>query len=69
MIGLELMFLSNILCLITLSIFFNDIKGQAYALLILAIVASESVLGLSLLFISFKNKKKLYFKNFCFLKG
>jgi NADH-quinone oxidoreductase subunit K len=63
MLGLELMFFGNIYIFIVFSSELCDVNGQLYSLVLLILIASESVIGLSLIYLSFKTNRGLYVEN------
>ena len=63
---MELVLLSLSLNFIYFGAYYNDPKGQIFALLLLGIAASEAVIGLTLLIIASKAKENIstiMFKN------
>ena len=64
MICLELIFISSFLNWIFFSIFLDNIDTQIFALLTLMLVAADSVLGLSLVFLIFYKKKTTLLTDF-----
>lgn len=54
LISLELILLAININFIVFSIFFDDILGQMYALLILTVAAAESALGLAILIVYYR---------------
>jgi NADH-quinone oxidoreductase subunit K len=54
LISLELILLAININFIVFSIFFDDLLGQMYALLILTVAAAESALGLAILIVYYR---------------
>jgi len=54
LISLELILLAININFIVFSIFFDDLLGQTYALLILTVAAAESALGLAILIVYYR---------------
>jgi NADH-quinone oxidoreductase subunit K len=54
LISLEILLLSINIIFVVSAIFFDDISGQIYSLFVLAVAASESALGLSILVIYYR---------------
>jgi NADH-quinone oxidoreductase subunit K len=69
MISIELMLLGATLNLIFFSIFLNSMVGQMFALLVIAIAAADSAVGLGILVAAFYLKRNIFFESFSFLKG
>ena len=69
MLAIELMYLGINLSFIFFSIMLNNPKGQLFAMILLAIIAAESALGLGLLIVAFRLKGSIYLRNFKKLKG
>jgi NADH:ubiquinone oxidoreductase subunit K len=70
MLTIELMYFSTILIFLSWSINFVNIEGQVFSLLILGIVASDSVIGLSLIYLAYARKRSITSINsYAVLKG
>jgi NADH-quinone oxidoreductase subunit K len=69
MISIELMLLGACLNFIFFSIFLNLMVGQMFALVIIAIAAADSAVGLGILVAAFYLKRNISFESFSFLKG
>jgi len=54
LISLEIILLSININFVVCSVFFDDILGQIYALLVLTVAAAESALGLAILVIYYR---------------
>ncbi len=54
LISLELILLAININFIVFSVFFDDLVGQMYALLILTVAAAESALGLAILIVYYR---------------
>jgi NADH-quinone oxidoreductase subunit K len=68
-VSLEIMFFGISLNFIFFSIYFQSPAGQIYALVMIAISASEAALGLGLLVAAFKLDRSISFTNFSYLNG
>ena len=69
---MELMFFSIIILFILSSNFCVELirsQGQIFTLIIATTIGAETALGLGLLIICFRNKKKFNVINYNFLKG
>jgi len=66
---MELMLLSINLQLIILSLLFDDISGQIFALLILTIAAAEAAIGLALVVIFYRLRNTVSLKVINLMKG
>jgi len=62
LIAIELIFISSFLNFISFSLYYLNIDGFIYALLILIFAALESALGLSIIALSFSRNKRLDFE-------
>jgi len=69
LVCMEILLLSVSLNFIYFSVFFHDIKGQVFALLILGIAASEAAVGLSILLVASRLKDNIKTTSFNLLKG
>lgn len=69
LVCMEILLLSVSLNFIYFSVFFHDIKGQVFALLILGIAASEAAVGLSILLVASRLKNNIKTISFNLLKG
>jgi NADH:ubiquinone oxidoreductase subunit K len=70
MLTIELMYFSVILVFLSWSIVFVSIEGQVFSLLILGVVASDSVIGLSLIYLAYSRKRSITSINaYSVLKG
>ena len=61
LISIELLFISAFLNFISFSLYYLNIEGFIYALIILIFAAIESAIGLSLISIHFSRNKRLNF--------
>lgn len=69
MICVELIYISTIFFLLITSNYYNDIKGQIYALSLLIIAASESAIGLGLIIVLYRFGKSINFCDYQELRG
>jgi NADH-quinone oxidoreductase subunit K len=69
MISIELMLLGACLNFIFFSIFLDSMIGQMFALIVIAIAAADSAIGLGILVAAFYLKRNIIFESFSFLKG
>jgi NADH-quinone oxidoreductase subunit K len=69
MISIELMLLGACLNFIFFSVFLDSMIGQLFALIVIAIAAADSVVGLGILVAAFYVKRNISFESFSFLKG
>jgi NADH-quinone oxidoreductase subunit K len=69
LVNTELMMLGINFYLITISIIYGNYEGQIYALSFLAIVASETAIGLGLLILLYRSKGQITFVELSTLKG
>jgi len=69
LIALELLLLSASLNYIFFSIFLDDILGQVFALLILAVAGAESAIGLAIVVIFYRLKSDISLDIISSLKG
>jgi NADH-quinone oxidoreductase subunit K len=69
MISIELMLLGADLNIIFFSIFLESMVGQMFALIVIAIAAADSAVGLGILVAAFYLKRNISFESFSFLKG
>lgn len=69
LMALELMYLSAILNFIFGSIFLYEPTGQLYALIILALAAAESALGLAFLIVYYRQFKTILLDDLYLLRG
>ena len=69
LLALELMLLSASLNFIYFSVVLNDVHGQLYALIVLAVAAGESAIGLGILVITFRLKQNILFSDLNSLRG
>jgi len=66
---IELMLGGVNLTLVTFSRMFNDFAGQIFALVILAVAASEAAVGLAIMIVYHREKKTIMLKDVNLLKG
>ena len=59
LVSIELLFISSFLNFIIFSIYYYNIEGFIYSLLILILAAVESALGLSLIILFFHHNKRI----------
>jgi NADH-quinone oxidoreductase subunit K len=69
MISIELMLLGACLNFIFFSVFLDSMIGQMFALIVIAIAAADSAIGLGILIAAFYLKRNILFESFSFLKG
>jgi NADH-quinone oxidoreductase subunit K len=69
MLCIELMLFSASLNFIFFSMYLESISGQIFALIIIAIAAADSAVGLGLLIAAFYLKRNIAFEAFSSLKG
>jgi NADH-quinone oxidoreductase subunit K len=69
LVNTELMMLGINFYLITISLIYGNYEGQIYALSFLAIVASETAIGLGLLILLYRSKGQITFVELSTLKG
>jgi NADH-quinone oxidoreductase subunit K len=69
MLSIELMLLAACLNFIFFSVFIDSMIGQMFALIIIAIAAADSAVGLGILVAAFYVKRNVSFESFSFLKG
>jgi len=69
LICLEMILLSINILFVSSSIFFDDLTGQIYSLLILSIAASESALGLTLFIVYYRLRGVITIDSINSLKG
>jgi NADH-quinone oxidoreductase subunit K len=69
MLSIELMLLGACLNFIFFSVFLNSMLGQMFALIVIAIAAADSAVGLGILVAAFYLKRNISFESFSFLKG
>ena len=68
-ISIELMLAGAALAFITFSRMFNDFRGQIFALVLLAVAATEAAVGLAIMIMYNKKKKNIIVKEMNTLKG
>lgn len=69
LIALELLLLSASLNFVFFSVFLDDIVGQIFALLILAVAGAESAIGLAIVVIFYRLKSDISIDMISALKG
>lgn len=69
MISIELMLLGACLNFIFFSVFLDSMIGQMFALIVIAIAAADSAIGLGILVAAFYLKRNILFESFSYLKN
>jgi NADH-quinone oxidoreductase subunit K len=69
MLGVELIYLANIICFLLVSAFTNLASAQLYALIVLVVAATESALGLAILIVLYKFDGSIKFETYTELRG
>ena len=69
MISIELMLLGPCLNFIIFSVHLDSMLGQMFALMVIAVAAADSAIGLGILIAAFYLKRNISFESFSFLKG
>ena len=67
--SLEIMLLAINLNFITFSIYLDDLLGQMFVLYILTVAATESSIGLAILFVFFRIKKTILIEDILTIKS
>ena len=67
--SIELMLLSVQINLVAFSTYLGDISGQILSMFVLAVAASEAVIGLAILVAFFRTKNSIDIKDINILKG
>ena len=69
LMSVELVLLSVNINLVAFSIHLNDLAGQVFTLLILAIAAAEAAIGLAVIVVYFRNRGSIAVEDINLMKG
>ena len=69
LMSVELMFNAANLNLVVFSRQLNDLTGQVFAVLVIAIAAGEAAIGLAILLALFRNKQSIHLDDYTLMKG
>ena len=69
LMSVELILLAVNINLVAFSIHLNDLAGQVFALLILAIAAAEAAIGLAIIVVYFRNRGSIAVEDINLMKG
>jgi NADH-quinone oxidoreductase subunit K len=69
LMSLELMFNAANLNLVVFSRQLNDLTGQVFAVLVIAIAVAEAAIGLAILLALFRNKQSIHLDDYTLMKG
>jgi NADH-quinone oxidoreductase subunit K len=69
LMSIELILLSVNINLVAFSTHLNDLVGQVFALLVLAIAAAESAIGLAIIVVYFRNRGTIAVEDINLMKG
>ena len=69
LMSIEIMLLAGTFNFSMFSLYYNDIGGQIFALIILTIAAAESALGLALIVVNFRHRSIIAIDAISFIKG
>jgi NADH-quinone oxidoreductase subunit K len=69
LMSIELMLLSANINFAAFSVYLNDISGQIFAIIVLAIAASETAIGLAILILCFRNKGSIEVEDASKMRG
>ena len=69
LMSVELILLAVNINLVAFSIHLNDLAGQVFTLLILAIAAAEAAIGLAIIIVYFRNRGSIAVEDINLMKG
>ena len=69
LMSIELILLAVNINLVAFSIHLNDLAGQVFALLVLAIAAAEAAIGLAVIVVYFRNRGSIAVEDINLMKG
>ena len=69
LMSIELMLLAVSINFVAVSIFLNDLIGQAFAMFVLTVAAAEAAIGLAILVVYFRNRGTIAVEDVNLMKG
>mgnify|MGYP005661942351 CR=1 FL=1 len=69
LMSIELILLAVNINLVAFSVHLNDLVGQVFALLVLAIAAAEAAIGLAVIVVYFRNRGSIAVEDINLMKG